>query len=132
MFQLTVRCRLGLYVLVELARTPSSKQSVVALGEKLGVSENHLSKVMQTLAKARWIVGARGPHGGYQLNLDPSEVSMFDVVALFEGSPDIERCSLKDGDSCSREGNCQVKCVVREIEDHVYEMMREKTLEDLT
>ena len=131
MIDLTVRCRLGLYVLVELARTPDEQKSVVELRDILSVSENHLSKVMQTLSRAKWISGARGPGGGYRLLIKPAKVTMFDVFVLFEGHPDRQECSLKSGGECSLESTCRIKCVVRKIEDHAYAVMKKATLKSL-
>ena len=43
-----------------------------------------IAKVLTTLARAGLITGAPGPGGGYRLAKDPREISLFDVVSLFE------------------------------------------------
>ncbi len=87
MFELSTRARLALAALVELARANGESRSNEELAKTLGASAAHLSKVTQTLARAGWVEGSRGPSGGYRFSTDARAISMADVVALFEGEP---------------------------------------------
>lgn len=121
MFELSTRARIGLYVMVELARDAGRLRSTVELADTLDVSVNHLAKVMGALAKEGFVDGTRGPAGGYLLMADPKKISMADVIAVFEGRPKLgSQCSLKPGKTCKHAGRCEIKNVVREIEEHAY------------
>ena len=84
MFSLSKRVRLGLSVLVTLARAAETRTGE-ELAQELDASPNHLAKVLQALARKGWIEGTRGAKGGYRMTEDPHRVSMADVVTLFEG-----------------------------------------------
>lgn len=47
-----------------------------------------VAKVLTTLARAGLITGAPGPGGGYRFSKPPREVSLFDIVTLFERESD--------------------------------------------
>jgi Rrf2 family protein len=131
MFDLSKRARLGLYVMVELARSPGAQRSNEDLAEALRVSGNHLAKVLQTLAKAGWIVGTRGAGGGYRADFDPKRVSMADVVALFEGEPSLAPATHA-GHDCDHAADCAIKKVVQEIEVQAYYTLQSVTVDMLS
>lgn len=128
MFNLSKRARFGIYVLVELTRSPESQRSTEELAQLFGVSANHLSKVMQRLAREGWVVGTRGPSGGYQLAADPKILCMADVIELFEGSPRFDVCSLADRADCAQAIQCEIKHVVREIEEQSFYTLKSVTI----
>ena len=43
-----------------------------------------VAKILTGLSRAGLIVGAPGPGGGYKLARSPREISLFDVVSVFE------------------------------------------------
>ena len=131
MLNLSKRARLGLYVMVELARTPAAQRSNDELAQTLDVSQTHLAKVMQALARNGWIAGTRGAHGGYRVTFDAKKISMADVIQLFEGQPSFDACALAEHDSCSNAGECAIKRVVQEIETQAYYTMQSVTIEML-
>lgn len=47
-----------------------------------------VAKVLTTLAREGLITGSPGPGGGYRLAKDPKEISLYDVVSLFERESD--------------------------------------------
>lgn len=128
MFNLSKRSRFGLYVMVELARTPDKQRSTDDLAEVLGVSANHLAKVLQTLGRVNWVSGTRGPTGGYQLTTDPKRIAMSDVIELFEGTQDFSRCSFLEEEDCQMQAACEIKHVVGEIEEQAYYTLKSVTI----
>lgn len=83
---------LGLHAAVMLADQPDERHTVPALAEGLGASEAHLSKVMQTLARAGLVTSTRGPKGGFQLARAASDISLLDVYEAIEGPVETSAC----------------------------------------
>jgi Rrf2 family protein len=46
-----------------------------------------VAKILTGLARAGLVVGSPGPGGGYRFAKSPREVSLFDVVSIFEREP---------------------------------------------
>ena len=64
---LTKASRYGLYALVQMARAPGSRVKVGDVAASFEISENHVAKVLQQLARAGLVTSARGASGGYEL-----------------------------------------------------------------
>lgn len=69
--------------------------SAAAIAEALGVSYNHLSKVLQQLTKAGLIAPARGPKGGFALSPAGNRARVRDFIAAIDGSPAPRPCLMK-------------------------------------
>ncbi len=78
--------------------------SVNELSEKLLVSANHLSKVMQRLAKAGLVKSRRGPTGGFSLAKKSDTIFLGDIYIAIEGPLPEPKCLLQkpicDGSCC--------------------------------
>ena len=62
------------------------------------VSEGHLAKVLQKLAKEGLVTSVRGPGGGFQLARPAGEISLYDVYSVIEGAPGGESCLIREED----------------------------------
>lgn len=70
------------------------RMSAKEMAETLGVSEAHLAKVFQRLARRGLVTSTRGPGGGFDLARLPEDVSLFDIYSAIEGTLEEVRCLL--------------------------------------
>jgi Rrf2 family protein len=82
--RLQIASQLAIYALLELAADPDRKLSVGEIGEKYGVSNHHLAKVMNVLGRAKLVRSARGVGGGYHFSGNARRTTLLDVIELFE------------------------------------------------
>lgn len=89
--KLQVSTRLAIFALLHLAGRPEQQLSVSDIGDKYGISNHHLAKVMHALGRAGLVRAARGAGGGYQFSGNANRTTLLDVVQLFEdwASPDV-------------------------------------------
>jgi Rrf2 family transcriptional regulator, nitric oxide-sensitive transcriptional repressor len=66
------------------------------IAEILHVSQNHLAKILQTLAKNEYLESNRGPGGGFTLKKNANEVSMLEIYQLIEGNVECQFCGITD------------------------------------
>ncbi|HOC93235.1 MAG TPA: Rrf2 family transcriptional regulator [bacterium] len=64
------------------------------ISEMLDVSEAHMSKVIQRLAKSGLVISTRGPKGGSELAKPPAKIRLIDVYEAVEGPFRISDCLL--------------------------------------
>ncbi len=76
---------MALHTMVLLAGSPDKLLSTKEMASTLNVSEAHLAKVLQRLAKAGFARSTRGPNGGFGLEKAPSEITLLDVYNAIEG-----------------------------------------------
>ncbi|MFN7022700.1 MAG: Rrf2 family transcriptional regulator [Phycisphaerales bacterium] len=77
-----------------LAMTPEALVPTAQLAESTQVPPHYLAKVLQQLSAAGLIRGRRGVRGGYQLNRDPADVTLLDVVRAVTEVNRITTCPL--------------------------------------
>ncbi|MEI8201496.1 MAG: Rrf2 family transcriptional regulator [Bacteroidota bacterium] len=75
---------LAIHAMVIIARAPKIV-NVIAIAQATSSSKNHLSKVMQRLAKEGFVRSTRGPLGGFELNKLAEEISLLDIYEAIEG-----------------------------------------------
>ncbi len=118
MIRLNKSTRFALYAMVELGRDPTAVLSAGEIAQKYQVSEHHMAKVMQQLVRSGLIRSIRGIRGGFQIARDPKEVTMFDVVRLFEPAVQDSGCLLLDGvQACELQETCRIGEVLAEIQE---------------
>ena len=83
---------LALHSMVLLAARDGAQISTREIAETLSVSEAHLSKVLQRLARAGLAESIRGPKGGFVLGRDGSKITLLDVYEAIEGPLELTNC----------------------------------------
>jgi len=90
-FRQSVGASLALHAAALLAQ--SKKQLRTAeMSRRLGVSEAHLSKILQRLFRAGLVRGKRGPGGGFELSRPADEITLREIYEAVEGPIDEDLC----------------------------------------
>ncbi|MBL3539019.1 Rrf2 family transcriptional regulator [Aminivibrio sp.] len=105
------------------------RMSVKEMAETVSVSESHLAKVFQKLAKEGLVTSVRGPGGGFQLARDPGEISLFRIYTAIEGVPKHDYC-LIHSERCPF-GSCIFGSLLGKMTDEFVEYLKNTTLKDL-
>jgi Rrf2 family transcriptional regulator, nitric oxide-sensitive transcriptional repressor len=93
--------------------------SVGAVARDLGVSEAHLSKVLQRLGRLGFVRSRRGPKGGFVLGKSPEDISLADILAAIDGPLDYGDCLL--GHETCLVGSC----ILGDMLGRVYVLVRD-------
>ena len=99
------------------------------IAEKQHVSENHLSKVLQRLAKANLVHSIRGPKGGFNLSRDAESITLLEVFEAIEGPIGQSNCLLGFS-SCN--GACIMGTLLFDINRQVREYLSKTKIIELT
>ena len=88
----SAKTQYGLVALIDLAGAYASG-ALVQTGEickRHAIPERYLEQMLTGLRKAGLLTSIRGPRGGFQLTLNPDNITVADVVAALEGSSNTE------------------------------------------
>lgn len=66
------------------------------ISEILHVSQNHLAKILQVLAKNEYLESNRGPGGGFTFKKKADQISMLEIYQLIEGNVDCQFCGITE------------------------------------
>jgi len=119
--------RYALYAAMEMAAAKPAAQvtpgQVTAgqVAQRYNIPGTVLAKVFQQLVRAGLAVGIRGTKGGYRLARPPSEVTMLDVIQVFQPPRPLGECMLVESRDhpCADPDACRLRAVFDEVDEMV-------------
>jgi Rrf2 family transcriptional regulator, iron-sulfur cluster assembly transcription factor len=129
--KLSTRSRYGARILVDLAR--HHNQGPVQIGEiskRQDISVKYLEQLIRPLKQASMVNSVRGPKGGHMLAKKPEEISLGQIVRLFEGQSELVEC-ISNPERCDMSDDCQVRLAWKEATRVLYEKLDSTTIADL-
>lgn len=83
--RLSTKARYGLRALCHVAHRGYASAQVIA--EHQAIPSRYLEEIIGELRRAGFVVGKRGPRGGYRLARPPAEIAVSDVLRALSGGP---------------------------------------------
>lgn len=120
---------LALHAMVVLVKNPDRPVSTNEIATTLGVSENHLSKVLQRLVKGGLLGSVRGPNGGFSLQDSPARITLLQVYEAVEG-PLIQAQCLFNRPICDGK-SCMLGGLIETVNKDVRDQLERTTLDQL-
>ncbi len=99
----------GLRVLMRLADTPDEPLTTSAIATEFRIPYNHLTKVVQDLARGGFVVTQRGGGGGIRLARPADTITLGEVVRRLEERYDMVECFRADGGACLLTPRCRLR-----------------------
>jgi Rrf2 family protein len=129
--KLSTRSRYGARILVDLAR--HKDQGPIQIGEisrRQNISVKYLEQLIRPLKQANLVTSVRGPKGGHLLAENPQNISLGQIVRLFEGQTDLVEC-VSYPNKCPMSDDCQVRLAWCDATEVLYEKLDAITISDL-
>lgn len=120
---------IGLHAMVVLAAKPKKLLSNKQIAVTLGVSEAHLSKVLQQLARAGFLRGTRGPGGGFTIQPGAEDKTLLEVYEAIEGPLRSHKCLLSS--ACGGK-NCIFGKLLSSLDNEARKYLAKATLADVS
>ncbi|GGL82150.1 DNA-binding protein [Pseudooceanicola nanhaiensis] len=121
----------GLRMLMRMGSAPERAFSTAELAEEFNLSRNHLTKIMQRLARAGLVQTRRGGGGGAILAVAPEEIRLGDVVRMLEDGQALVECFGSGGGECTIDGRCRLKSRLRVAEMAFIDNLNRSTIADV-
>lgn len=129
--QLTRAADYAVRVMVFLAGVPSGRRaSLPGIALATGAPDSFLSKILQSLTKARLITSRRGPLGGFEISAIGRLASMRDVVEAIDGPISLNVC-VSQRRSCPRKSWCPAHPVWVKAQEALREVLSSAMIADL-
>ena len=100
------------------------------VADALDVPRNYLSKILHTLVKEGALDSLRGPHGGFELAVPASELTLAQVLEPFEHVDEARTCLLGQG-HCDDSDPCALHYRWSDVATQVSGFFRDTALEDV-
>lgn len=122
----------GLRALIYLAEQDGAKPSPLdQIAQAQQVPPALLSKILQTLVKAKVLRSQKGYGGGFVLQTDPAELTIERVIALIDGPFTVFEC-LADESFCQLCTSCKLRKKFNELQEAMLGILRHTTIAELT
>jgi Rrf2 family transcriptional regulator, nitric oxide-sensitive transcriptional repressor len=129
--RLTTFTDYGLRVLMYLGVHRGRVATIREIALAHGVSENHLMKVVQDLARRGYVETIRGKGGGLRLARAPETINLADVVRDAEDDDTFVECFDAATSDCRIAPACVLKGALRSALDAFFAALHGYTLADL-
>jgi len=129
--QLTRAADYGVRVMIHMATLPAHERALLpTLARATGAPESFLSKVLQALCRAGFIVSRRGQAGGFEMLPPGRKASVRSVIEAIEGPIRLNVC-LVTGASCKRKSFCPAHPVWTRAQEAMLGVLNKATIADL-
>lgn len=106
------------------------KSSEIAARKKL--PKKFLDQILYILKNAGYIKSKRGADGGYRLSMDPSKISLAEILRLMDGPlAPVYSVSTYFYQKTPIEQNKKMLKILKEIRDHIAKKMESTTFADI-
>lgn len=130
--RLTRECDYAFVVLVFLAGSDRSHViSCDEMADLLSIPFDFLAKILQKLSRAGLVGSKQGPHGGYHLARNPSEITFSDVFRAIDDPMRLVECVEVEHCRCPRLSVCAIIETMRVLHQKVMAGFDEVTVAEL-
>ena len=121
--KLSKSARYALYAASEMAAAGDRPVTVADVAQSYGIPTAALAKIFQQLVRAGIAAGTRGVGGGYRLARRAKDLTLLDVMHVYDAPRDDAACPLVEGPVAGACGH-SAACRLRRLFDEVDEMVR--------
>jgi len=121
----------SLRVLMYCGTYPDRRITIADLADDLGLSRNHLMKIVNDLARRGLVTTTRGRGGGLRLAGDPRDIRIGDIVRGTESDFRLVECFGEGITTCNLGSACKLKSVFAGALQAYFDALDRHTLADL-
>lgn len=129
--KISTRGRYGLRIMFELARHHNSDpltRNEIARNQDLSIQ--YIPSIMKTLISNGFVRSVQGNKGGYVLAIDPSDITLDQIIEALEGPIAVVDCVFDDK-YCDRMDVCPTQSLWVEMSTALKKTLSSKTLKKL-
>ncbi len=90
-----------------------------------------LAKVMQQMANHGLVKSVQGTKGGYRLAKKTSDITVADVITIFDGPVAVAECFQHKKIDCAQWDSCSIKDPFYELNHKIQNLLTQTTVADL-
>lgn len=130
--KLSTRGKYGLYAMAYLAqKAEEGPQPLRAIAEVGKLPDQYLEQLLGSLRKAGLVATVRGAQGGYQLAMEPSRITIGDVLNATEGPLNLSDCTTDGDPGCPFSESCCTRPLLEYLTDNINKLLFGITLQDM-
>jgi Rrf2 family protein len=132
--QISTKGKYSVRAMIDIAQhSGGSPVPLAAISKREGISLQFLEQLFQQLRKGNVVKSIRGPHGGYVLAREASEITIGDIVRLVEPPLYANSCFARDEsvEQCRIAESCIGGAIWTQLAEHINNFLDSITVADL-
>lgn len=117
-------------IYIALHASEDENVSLNEIAEEQEIPKHFLSKILQLLVKHKLLVSMKGPTGGFNLNRNPKEITLIEVIEAIDGLDMFDQCGI-GFKRCDDEHPCPIHEDYKKVRNQIQNLFESKTLEEL-
>ncbi len=107
------------------------KIGVKKIAEELEAPQPFLAKLLQQLARNKFVSSSKGPSGGFYLSDKDRKNSVWDIIKSIDGTDKFDQCFMGLS-SCGDENPCPVHFTVAPFKKKILTDFKDKTIQEFS
>lgn len=132
MFRVNKKLEYGVLALLYLATKARSVASVREISADCRVPVALLSKVMQLMKNAGFVVSVHGNHGGYALHRQLSQINLLELTEVLVGPIQVAECLAPGKVACPAQESCTIVTPMTMLNKRILDLFQQTSLELLS
>lgn len=120
----------ALRILMFLATHGEGTHTIKDIAQRFEISQNHLMKVVQSLAQLGYLHTVRGKNGGVRLGKPAKEIRIGQVLVQVGEQNELAECFIQTG-NCKIEPGCRLKLALNKANQAFFASLDHYTLADI-
>ena len=122
----------AIHILVDLASHPPGEPVISReIAERHSIPQNYIAQILMVLGDVGWTEGIRGYKGGIVLKIDPSTITIRDVIEAVQGPVAINDCLIEE-DVCKNHSECPLHDILEKAQEEMLKVLDTVSISDLT
>ena len=120
----TCKYAIRAFIYLAINKADEKKIGIKEISKELDIPTPFLGKILQVLAKQKFLTSTKGPHGGFGLTKDFKSISLLQIVEVIDGLDAFNSC-LIGMNTCKSNHDNSLECPVHSQFHEVRSKMRE-------
>ncbi len=134
---LTQKTRYSMLAMVRLAKEYGKGTLMInEIAKSERIPKRFLESILLELKNNGYLNSKLGKNGGYSLIKDPKNITLLEIVRLFEGSIAMLRCTsekyYEPCEHCKDEQTCSIRGTFKDIREYTFNKLANTSLDMLT
>ncbi len=127
---ISTKGRYALRIMSHLAESNEDKPvSLKDIADEENIGVKYLEIIVASLNKSGLLDSVRGKNGGYKLNRNPEEYTLYEILSSAEDT--LAPVACVDKEKCNESNSCKTYKVWKELDDVIEDFLKSKTLNDI-
>ena len=130
MFSKTCEYAIRAMIFIAQKSKQQNKTGIKEIAKEINAPESFIAKILQDLCRSELLLSSKGPTGGFYLDKNLQQCSLYKIVQVIDGDKLFHGCAL-GLHSCSEKKPCPLHNQFKTVRQDIYDMLKNAKVNEL-